>query len=155
MCENITGNVSWNNPLARGDLQRQVAVTVGSPNSQEFNVDVTSATRNEILYDGIVTFGFYPESNNCGVQIVTNSSQIWPILTIDYTAQSSGGGTTGSTETPSTQPPLSTLPPGDNIDNTDFVDPEPEPFFWKWWPLILIIIGFIMVGWASNWRFFR
>ena len=113
---------------------------------------MTSATSTELAYDEIVTFGFYPESNNCMVQIVTNSSQIWPILTIDYTPEStSSGGTTGTPST--TVPPSSTLPPDDNTVLDDPVEPEPDLL--KWWPIILIIIGLIMVAWASNGRFFR
>jgi len=160
LTENITGNLSWNNPLAKGNLQKQVTVTSGSPFHQEFEFDVTSATQAELNYDEIVTFGFYPESNNCLVQIVTDSSQIWPILTIDYTPSGGTGGTGstgGSTNNDSNQDSNSDTDSGandlDGVLPPDDTDTDSEIL--KWWPYISITVGIIMAGWSSGGRFFR
>ena len=160
LTENIQGDISWNNPLARGDLQKQITVTSGSPIYQEFTIDVTNATQTELGVDEIVTFGYYPENNNCMVQIVGDTSQIWPILTIDYTESS--GGSTGGTSGGSTNTDNNT----DSTGNTDTIPsltgaplpPTPDDstsWILKWWPYLSIIIGIIMVAWSSNGRFYR
>lgn len=158
-CSNIPENLNWNYTPPLGALQGYVNVTAVSPDWQSFQLDVTNAAIAELNNDGIATFAFIcpaGEGAEGGEACFGRESDPAPTLEIDYVPGSGGGGSGGSEGSgggdsgSSSSSSSSTSTTGTTIQTEDSPTVQGIPT----WPILLIVIGFVLVLYGGNGKVF-